>query len=130
VAAVVNSHARGAEADVRDALDGGHHVLIVIDWFRIDRGVLPHLIDAVDHPALAGFVMSGGDTAAHVCAAMGAHGVRIGGEVANGVPWGVLSGGLADGVPLVFKSGGFGARNALRTAVDFLARLGDRHVHT
>jgi uncharacterized protein YgbK (DUF1537 family) len=51
--------------------------------------------------------------------------------VANGVPWGVLTGGLADGLPLVFKSGGFGTREALLTAVDFLSRLGgDRHVHT
>jgi uncharacterized protein YgbK (DUF1537 family) len=133
VATVVGGHARGAAAaaGVHHALNRGRHVLITMDWSRIEPEALRHLIDAAHHPALGGFVMSGGDTAADVCAAMGAIAVRVGGEVANGVPWGVLCGGLADGVPIVFKSGGFGARETLLTAVDFLARLsGDRHAHT
>jgi len=69
---------------------------------------------------LAGLVMSGGDTAADICLAIGAERLHLRGEVANGIPWGVLRGGLADGLPLVLKSGGFGAPDALIAAVDFL----------
>jgi uncharacterized protein YgbK (DUF1537 family) len=92
-------------ADLRDALAAD-----VADDVTAARG----------RPAIAGFVMSGGDTAADICLAMGADRLCLGGEVANGIPWGLLRGGPADGLPLVLKSGGFGGPDALVEAVDFL----------
>jgi uncharacterized protein YgbK (DUF1537 family) len=103
-------------------------MLVEIDW----RHTTPEALLATTAPRqdLAGYVMSGGDTAANICLAMGATAIRIGGEVANGVPWGVLIGGIADGVPVVLKSGGFGPRKALVDAVHFLTHLHDRHART
>ena len=43
----------------------------------------------VDRP-LAGFVMSGGDTAARVCRMLDAACIELGGEVRRGIPWGWL----------------------------------------
>jgi uncharacterized protein YgbK (DUF1537 family) len=116
--------------ELRDAIASGRHILVSVDWQDTAPASLRTLGEAVERHQLAGFVMSGGDTAADICVAMGASSVRIGGEVANGVPWGLLMGGLASGLPVVFKAGGFGARDALTTAVDFLERLSERHVRT
>jgi uncharacterized protein YgbK (DUF1537 family) len=70
---------------------------------------------------LAGVVLSGGDTATDVCAALGADAIEPGGEVASGMPWGILHGGRASGLPVVLKAGSFGADDALVRAVDFLS---------
>jgi uncharacterized protein YgbK (DUF1537 family) len=70
--------------------------------------------------ARAGYVMSGGDTATDVSLSMGITCLELRGEVANGIPWGVIRGGRANGLPLVLKSGGFGAPDALIAALDFL----------
>ncbi len=105
------------------------HLLIEIDWRHTTPEALLAASAVVAREDLAGYVMSGGDTAANICLAMGATAIRIGGEVANGVPWGVLIGGIADGVPVVLKSGGFGPRKALVDAVHFLTQLqlNERH---
>jgi 4-hydroxythreonine-4-phosphate dehydrogenase len=80
-------------------------------------------VDRDRRPAIAGFVMSGGDTAADICLAMGAERLCLGGEVADGIPWGRLRGGRADGLPLVLKAGGFGGPDTLVEAVDFLTAI-------
>jgi uncharacterized protein YgbK (DUF1537 family) len=99
------------------------------------------IVDAASRRTLAGLVMSGGDTAADVCRILGADRLRLGGEVADGIPWGLLHGGPASGIPLVLKSGGFGRPDALIACVDFLIAHAarqrqpqppatpDRHVH-
>jgi uncharacterized protein YgbK (DUF1537 family) len=79
---------------------------------------------AADCERIAGFVMTGGDTAADVCRTLGASHLQLGGEVEQGVPWGVLRGGIADGVPMVLKSGAFGTPETLIAAVDFLQHVG------
>ncbi len=103
------------------------HMLVEIDWRHTTPEALLAASAVVARQDLAGYVLSGGDTAANICLAMGAAAIRIGGEVANGVPWGLLIGGIADGVPVVLKSGGFGPRKALVDAVHFLTHLHDRH---
>jgi len=105
------------------------HMLVEIDWRHTTPEASLAGSAVVAREDLAGYVMSGGDTAANICLAMGATAIRIGGEVANGVPWGLLIGGIADGVPVVLKSGGFGPRKALVDAVQFLTQLqlNDRH---
>jgi D-threonate/D-erythronate kinase len=65
-------------------------------------------------------VFSGGDTAHLICRELGVTGIRLEREITPGLPSGYLMGGLADGWPVVTKAGGFGAEDALTTAVNFL----------
>jgi uncharacterized protein YgbK (DUF1537 family) len=66
-----------------------------------------------------GLVLTGGTTALAVATALGARELRVLAEVAEGLPLGEL---VADRqrVPVVTKSGGFGARDALRRAAEAL----------
>lgn len=84
-------------------------------------GVTERLLRSLASQPIAGLVLTGGDTATTVCAALGVQAIDLGGEIAPGVPWGVASGGLVDGVPIVLKSGAFGAETTLGDAVDFLS---------
>lgn len=69
-----------------------------------------------------GLILTGGDTASFVLRALRADSILIRGEVATGIPWGVVEGGLAAGYRVITKSGGFGDREALVAAVHFLER--------
>jgi uncharacterized protein YgbK (DUF1537 family) len=108
----------------------GAHVLVVIDSAGRAADALARVPGGIDRSNTAGLVLSGGETAAGVCAALGATAIRLGGEVATGVPWGSLHGGPADGLPVVLKAGGFGTNDALVAAVDFLAPPAERHADT
>jgi len=66
-----------------------------------------------------GLILTGGDTAAYVLRALGAHAISLAGEIAPGIPWGIVEGGLAGGCTVVTKSGGFGERDALVRAFEF-----------
>lgn len=84
------------------------------------RGASPETVLTVFAATLpAALILTGGDTAAFVLRALGAHAIRLAGEVATGIPWGILEGGLADGCTVVTKSGGFGERDALARAFEF-----------
>ena len=74
--------------------------------------------------AVGGLVLTGGDVAAAVLAALGASALRLGGEVAPGQPWGVLAGGPLSGRPVATKAGSFGGEDALLACVAFLAARG------
>ena len=67
-------------------------------------------------------IVTGGETAAFVLDALDCDSVHVGGELATGIPWGRIGGGLADGCHIVTKSGGFGDENSLATAADFCIR--------
>jgi uncharacterized protein YgbK (DUF1537 family) len=54
-------------------------------------------------------ILTGGDTAMLTASALGAHSFILQGELAPGVPWGMVQGGVADGSIAITKSGGFGA---------------------
>jgi len=99
----------------------GSHLLLSIDSSRTTMDTLALAPGVIDRGTTAGLVRSGGETAASVCAALGATAIQLGGEVATGVPWGVLHGGFVDGLRVVLKAGGFGATDALIAAVDFLS---------
>lgn len=68
---------------------------------------------------IGSLVLTGGDTAAMVLRALEARSIVMGGEMATGVPWGILQGGLADGCIAVTKSGGFGDEDVLVNALYF-----------
>lgn len=69
---------------------------------------------------VGGLVLTGGDIAAAVCAALEAPALWLRGEVQPGIAWGVLIGGLLPGLPIATKAGGFGADDALAVAINHL----------
>jgi D-threonate/D-erythronate kinase len=93
-------------------------------------------------PGSCALVMSGGDTAARLCQALGAARIDLGGEVAPGIPWGTLS--LAGSAParsasavspaprsevrwpVVLKAGGFGNDDGLIRVRRFLMEQHER----
>jgi uncharacterized protein YgbK (DUF1537 family) len=72
-----------------------------------------------DAGPVGSLVLTGGDTAAMVLSALGAESIAVRGEMAPGIPWGMLHGGLADGCVVVTKSGGFGDEHVLVDALHF-----------
>ncbi len=57
-------------------------------------------------------ILTGGETAMLAVNALEAHSFILQGELAPGIPWGLVQGGAAHGCVVVTKSGGFGAPNA------------------
>ena len=69
---------------------------------------------------VGGLVLTGGDVAAAVCAALDASALWLGGEISPGLPWGVLAGGRLHARPVATKAGSFGGDNALLACIDHL----------
>jgi uncharacterized protein YgbK (DUF1537 family) len=65
-------------------------------------------------------ILTGGETALLAVRALEAHSFILQGELAPGIPWGLIQGGLAHGCVVVTKSGGFGAPSIFS---DILAAL-------
>jgi D-threonate/D-erythronate kinase len=90
---------------------------------RLPRGrVAPEHVRqeiAAVHPAA--LFLSGGDTAAFACRALGVESIELRGEILTGIPRGTLCGGDLDGLPVVTKSGGFGDARALIEVADYFA---------
>ncbi len=70
----------------------------------------------------AGLIMTGGDTAALVCKALGVRGIRLMREALPGIPYGTLIGGKLNGTPVITKAGGFGTESTLGLLVDALRK--------
>jgi uncharacterized protein YgbK (DUF1537 family) len=85
---------------------------------RRDRTSAEQIAELLDEFA-APFVLSGGDTAALVCDALGVRVIELRQEIAPGIPCGILGGGPFAGLPVVTKSGGFGSPDALIEVADF-----------
>jgi D-threonate/D-erythronate kinase len=58
-------------------------------------------------------ILTGGETAMLAVHALEAHSFILQGEIATGIPWGLVQGGVAHGCVVVTKSGGFGSPTAL-----------------
>lgn len=101
------------------ALTGDSHFLLRITPGGIAENYV-RIISTLFDSGLRGLVLSGGDTAEAVARGLNASGIRLGGEIVPGVPWGCFIGGAANGLRIATKSGGFGADDALVNAVDFL----------
>jgi len=95
---------------------------------RVRSTVLPVLGKALSRVAenyeLAGLVLVGGDTAIEVIRMMKASGIKIGEEIAPGIPSSEIIGGIHEGLRIVTKAGGFGTEDALILAIDYLKRRG------
>ncbi|HWB31931.1 MAG TPA: 4-hydroxythreonine-4-phosphate dehydrogenase PdxA [Acidobacteriaceae bacterium] len=85
-----------------------------------DSGASAEAIAAAFHAQpISALILTGGDTAFFVLEALGATVIHLGGEVAPGIPWGMIEGGVASGCTVITKSGGFGQRSTLLCAFEF-----------
>jgi D-threonate/D-erythronate kinase len=104
----------GQPKPVHKILAAGRHVIL-----RIARNAAPSRIAGLLAGSRAPLVLSGGDTASLVCSAIGARYIELRGELAAGIPAGVLRGGSMDAVPAVTKAGGFGNPDTLVNIADY-----------
>jgi uncharacterized protein YgbK (DUF1537 family) len=70
--------------------------------------VRAHILDAFRTFAPQALILTGGDTASLAASTLGAHSFILHGELAPGIPWGIVQGGMAEGCIVITKSGGFG----------------------
>ncbi|HYH40201.1 MAG TPA: four-carbon acid sugar kinase family protein [Azospirillum sp.] len=107
-----------AEQDLREALASGDDLLLTTETgdspdlteghaLAVSLGRLVH----EQAPRIGGLVMTGGETARAVLAALGINAVRLLGEVEPGVPLGLAEG--ARTIPLITKAGAFGSPETL-----------------
>ena len=132
VAAPVYADGRGVEQAAQIAglaLSGGACVVVHSPGERSRTGgsVVRSLAEVVARLSEAGLldalVLTGGSTAVRVARRLGASGIRLGGEIEAGVPWGTLIGPRPYGV--VTKAGGFGTPDTLVGVVRSLVRSGE-----
>lgn len=128
--------ATAVAADVRQtqarALAAGRHVVIWTHPGDVTSGsgggqaVLRALGQVVKETLSAtlvsGLAIVGGETARAVFRALHASGLTLSGEIAAGIPYGHLVGGVFAGLAVATKAGGFGAETALLDCLDFLQR--------
>jgi len=75
---------------------------------RLSRRDCPRILDAFHNFAPQALILTGGDTAVFAAGTLGAHSFILHGELAPGIPWGTVQGGMAEGCIVITKSGGFG----------------------
>ena len=93
--------------------------------YRVNWDSLSHhdIRAAFNAAPTAALVLTGGDTAAFVLRALNSSSILLAGELAPGIPWGVIQGGEADGCIVITKSGGFGRHDTLADAFEFCQRI-------
>lgn len=85
--------------------DEGLQILEIQSTFRASA----HIRSAFRNFAPGALILTGGETALLAVQALEAHSFILQGEIAPGIPWGLVQGGAAHGCVVVTKSGGFGA---------------------
>jgi uncharacterized protein YgbK (DUF1537 family) len=103
--------------------DESGHLVVCLEWGRSTDEEVRLFFQSLDRAQLRGIILTGGDTAALVFRALETTAVGLRDEIAPGIPWGIIEGGLADGLPLATKSGGFGGPSSLDDAVEFLSAV-------
>jgi uncharacterized protein YgbK (DUF1537 family) len=103
-------------AEIAIAIASGHHVCLQLPRDRSSQQQIAQLLDGVSPGAI---ILTGGDTAALVCRAMGTRHIDLYGEITAGIPVGIARGGPFDGIRLVTKSGAFGDANAFIQVADY-----------
>ncbi len=102
-----------------DPIDGQAHNILQIPCTEDDTTRIRTLWQRLS-PRPGALILTGGDTAALVLAALHAEAIILHGELAPGIPWGTIEGGLAHNCTVVTKSGGFGTETSLTDAVAFI----------
>jgi D-threonate/D-erythronate kinase len=113
---------RGAPPDVRAAMESRDLTPAVVTE-RLVQGLARAAARAMDAVAPSALILTGGDTARAVCAALGAQALEISREAAPGVPISHFQGGRWDGLPVVTKAGGFGEPDTLVRVIQVLEAM-------
>ena len=100
--------------------EAADHAIHRVNWASPSQPAIRAAFAAAPTAAL---VLTGGETAAFVLSALGASSILLAGELAPGIPWGLIEGGAADGCVVVTKSGGFGSHDMLLHAFEFCNRI-------
>ncbi len=106
------------------SLDPVHSSAVQVLRLRLDQPDHAQILPAFRTFAPQALILTGGDTALFAANALGAHSFILHGELAPGIPWGIMQGGIAEGCTVITKSGGFGAPsvfNGILTALRGLA---------
>jgi 4-hydroxythreonine-4-phosphate dehydrogenase len=112
---------------IRFHASAGDHLLIEVPAAATEAAI-GRFVQAIGDLPLRGLVLSGGGTAARICRHLTAGEIRLAGEVSRGIPFGSLAAPAAASAtesltarwPVVLKSGGFGADEALLHVLTFL----------
>ena len=107
---------------IEAALGRGQHVVLRVPSGQVSAEWLQELVAGASASASA-LVLSGGDTAALLCRAVGVQRIDLFAEIIPGVPCGVIRGGEFDGISAATKSGGFGDPDALIQVADYFTCL-------
>ncbi|BCS32978.1 Hrp-dependent type III effector protein [Luteitalea sp. TBR-22] len=126
------SGAASTAASVVDALSAAQVVVLTtsgvpdmpIDGRALAARLASIVASACERGRVAGLVLTGGDTAAAVCAALGARSIWLTGELQPGIAMATLIGGRHPGLPVVTKAGGFGDEAALIQTAALLSGAG------
>jgi uncharacterized protein YgbK (DUF1537 family) len=121
--AACECNARSATAaDITTALGAGRHTILRLDVHETEPQRIRELLSGIAEFAEA-VVISGGDTLALFCHAMQCGSIEIEDQIAAGMPWGILRGGLLDGLTVATRSGAFGEPGDLTKVADFFTCL-------
>ena len=112
----------------RQILQNGRLVVLHVPQTRLTPGEAQSVLqdmatvarDLCQEFEVARFFVSGGETASRVCQALGTRAIEIKGELAPGLPFGILQGGIGAGALLITRAGGFGRGLTLLEAIDKL----------
>jgi uncharacterized protein YgbK (DUF1537 family) len=94
------------QLETLDRVDSRNVQVLRLDFSPRDRA---RILDTFRTFAPQALILTGGDTASLVAGTFGAHSFILHGELAPGIPWGNVQGGIAEGCIVITKSGGFGA---------------------
>lgn len=106
------------DEDVEAAIkSGGIHGMGNAEVSERMACVLAEISKALTDVKWAGMVLTGGDTAIHVCRALAAGAIDVLAEVAVGIPLGRLRGGVCNGLRVITKAGAFGEKDSFVRAI-------------
>jgi uncharacterized protein YgbK (DUF1537 family) len=94
------------QLETLDRVDSRAVQVLRLDFGPSNRA---RILDTFRAFAPQALILTGGDTALLVASTLGAHSFILHGELAPGIPWGIVQGGMAEGCIVITKSGGFGA---------------------
>ena len=84
---------------------------------RVAAGLAELTASVLHEAAISALVLMGGEGARAVLGRVGAEAIRVTGAIREGIPAGVIEGGLLDGLAVVTKAGGFGDRGTLAVLI-------------
>ncbi|MBU2699383.1 putative protein YgbK (DUF1537 family) [Sporomusaceae bacterium BoRhaA] len=111
------------DRDVADAVRAGKkHGLSSTEVSEQTAVALGNIVAALSDESLAGMVLTGGDTAIHVCRSLEAEAIEVLEEVTVGIPLCQLIGGRCNGLPVITKAGAFGNEDSFVLSIQAMRK--------